>query len=1143
MVEPSDPSQRSFAEGFDFAEFAETGPSADTEAFGSATRVPLTPAGGADFEPFDPDFEDLAGPYVDEPAALPAVVAVVATAGASTLETCLRGLADTQYPQLTVVVVDGSADGSLGGRVAGVQPSFLVLHPESASSAVSAGLQPAQQAYNEALHAVSGAPLLLFLRDDTVLEPVALRLMVEELFRSNAAIIGPKIVAATNTRLLVDVGSAIDHYGTPFSSIEPGELDQEQHDNVRDVFVVDSRAALVRADIFSALNGFDLECQSATDLDLCWRARLAGGRVVIAPDARAAALQIAGAVWPTATRRESVHGRLRACTKSYSIGSLLWALPVAIAFLFGEALAHVVRRRATVATATLRGLVDFIRTIGATREARIVTQSLRTVEDAEIRVFMIRGNARIRNLLTRKLHVDDRIADASFRTRELIDDATGTVRHAELLATFGACLLVLFAARGIITDGIVSVRGFAAWPTPTKLFDAFASARRDIGLGVDELGTPLFGLLSVWTRVFFGHVALARTVLVVGAGIVGIIATFRVARALHRSVDDTNVGGSWPAVGAAVMYAALPVFRNAVANAELGSVVAYAIVPMLLGQLLRGHPLEARVVTNPEPASSQGAPTAAVQPNAVRGGASAWTIRRCLTIALLTAIVASAAPIALFMPAIIAVGCGLGAVLTTDRRDAIRVLVLGVTGTAAAFVLLAPWSFSLLTGDSAAWGLRSMSSTTPIAELLSFRIGPNGAGFLGIAALVAAALPLVVGSGERLRVAAQAWMIALIAGAVIAIPAARNASVGLGDPNAFLALAACGISIAIAMGVATVIAELRTFVFGIRQVAVVTATLALVVPLAAWAGDLGDGRMRHASQSWNRRLDWMRTESVNIGGFRVLWLSDADGLPADGVAANGNDFLVTDATGIDVRGLLAPDAPAMQHVASAILQAHDGATTRFGHLVAPMSVRYIAVVESSAPDIQRATAQRPNDVAVLDNQLDLEILDSVDGLRLYRNLAWSPIRSITTEKNALADEAMTVDQANDAATRTDLSGTKPLRPVSTGPGYVRLSASSSDRFVARAGGKELDRRQAFGWSNGWVADGDGAITVAYKEPAWLPAAAGFAIVMWIAALLAVWVEPAKWSNLRRRLHRSASHMRAATQPTPAVSPDPEGGVS
>ena len=45
----------------------------------------------------------------------------------------------------------------------------------------------------------------------------------------------------------------VDHYGVPFSTIEPGEIDQEQHDGVRDVFFVSHAVMLVRADLFRVL--------------------------------------------------------------------------------------------------------------------------------------------------------------------------------------------------------------------------------------------------------------------------------------------------------------------------------------------------------------------------------------------------------------------------------------------------------------------------------------------------------------------------------------------------------------------------------------------------------------------------------------------------------------------------------------------------------------------------------------------------------------------------------------------------------------------------------------------------------------------------------------------------------------------------
>ena len=54
--------------------------------------------------------------------------------------------------------------------------------------------------------------------------------MVEEAFRSNAAIVGPKLVRPTTPRSSSRSGAAIDRLGGSHTGIEPGEIDQEQHD-------------------------------------------------------------------------------------------------------------------------------------------------------------------------------------------------------------------------------------------------------------------------------------------------------------------------------------------------------------------------------------------------------------------------------------------------------------------------------------------------------------------------------------------------------------------------------------------------------------------------------------------------------------------------------------------------------------------------------------------------------------------------------------------------------------------------------------------------------------------------------------------------------------------------------------------------
>ncbi|HTK17258.1 MAG TPA: glycosyltransferase family 2 protein, partial [Acidimicrobiia bacterium] len=220
--------------------------------------------------------EEPEGP--EEPAA-PPVVAVVVTTGGKWLDAAVASLAAQDYPALSVLVLDNASDEDPTARIAAEMPTAFVRRlPENVGFAAAA---------NEVLHTVEGATFLVFCHDDVALDADAVRVMVEEAYRSNAAIVGPKLVEYDDPGVLVEVGMAIDHYGVPFSAIEPGELDQEQHDGVRDVFFVSHATMLVRADLFRELDGFDVAtAPGSDDIDLCWRARLVGARVLVAPEAR-----------------------------------------------------------------------------------------------------------------------------------------------------------------------------------------------------------------------------------------------------------------------------------------------------------------------------------------------------------------------------------------------------------------------------------------------------------------------------------------------------------------------------------------------------------------------------------------------------------------------------------------------------------------------------------------------------------------------------------------------------------------------------------------------------------------------------------------------------------------------------------------
>ena len=131
---------------------------------------------------------------------------------------------------------------------------------------------------------------------------------------------------------------AVDHYGVPFSGIEPDEVDQEQHDGVRDVFYVSHAAMLVRADLFHELGRLRPGDVPRRRRHRPLLARPARRR---ARDRRAAARACGTGRRPSskrAPRTREARGRdraprpaarVRVLCKSYSALALIWVLPMA----------------------------------------------------------------------------------------------------------------------------------------------------------------------------------------------------------------------------------------------------------------------------------------------------------------------------------------------------------------------------------------------------------------------------------------------------------------------------------------------------------------------------------------------------------------------------------------------------------------------------------------------------------------------------------------------------------------------------------------------------------------------------------------------------------------------------------------------
>jgi GT2 family glycosyltransferase len=990
-------------------------------------ETPESPSGPGLLEPFEPV------------VTAPPVVAVVVTSNPGPwLEDTLASLATQDYPSLSVLVLDSASAEDPTRRIAAVMPHAYVRR------LTHDGGFPA--AANEALGTVEGATFLLFCHEDVVFDPTAVRIMVEEAYRSNAGIVGPKLVDHDRPDVLLEVGMAIDHYGVPFSPIEPNEVDQEQHDAVRDVFFVSHAAMLVRADLFGELSGFDVATfPGSDDLDLCWRARLAGARVLVAPDARVRHREVANGEEreppgsPAAVTRAATRGRVRVLMKSYSGLALLWVLPTAFLLNTVEAIGLLFGRQRARARGLLAGWFATVREVGDVRAARRRAQSLRRVDDGDVRDLMVRGSARLRSLFTKQLHAGDRIQDVSNRTRAAVGRARGRMRHPGAVGVALVAAMLLVGSRALVFDRVPEIGSLSDWPGVGDLLRTFTAPWQRTGLGVDAPANPALAFMALLSTVLLGDSDLARTLVVAGAIPIGAFGVFRITRPLAHSM--------FPALAAAVAYVVNPVPRNAIAQGRLGSLVFFALAPFLLSALLR--------------AAGSGA-----EGDAAFGGAVSR--RALLVAALLTAVATAFFPAALLFAPLVALAFVLAVPLAGGAALAGRVAGAAGVCVAGAAVLLVPWAFSWFALDGAALGFLPRQALD-LTEVLRFSTGPAGAGGASWGLLVAGALPLLVATGVRLMWAARVWVLVVLSYALAWVPGRVDAGLPRPEPEGVLVGAALGLAVATGIGVAAFADDLRRFLFGWRQFAAVVAAVLMLLPAIGFAADAIGGRWRMPKRDWADAVAWMRDDRRD-GDFRVLWLGDPDVLPVGARAAHDTTYGLSRNGVGDVRdAFLAPAGDGEPVLDDAIGLLADRRTARFGHLLAPMGVRYIALVRRAAPaaGVERAYDERVR--ASLGEQLDLAVVGAEDDMLLYENRAWAPVRALVSADTPI--EAPD-DDAIEAALRAELGAAAPVRgPFESSrvpeAGTMLFGDAHDSRWELSAGGRTVEPVEAFGWSNAY----------------------------------------------------------------------------
>jgi GT2 family glycosyltransferase len=193
------------------------------------------------------------------------------------LHDCLGSIFDSTYPNIEVIVVDnGSTDGSLEEIKKDFSSSeMVVVSNESNVGPAAARNIGARKSRGE---------LLAFLDSDTIVSPDWLESIIELMTSdSKIAVAQCKLLLKNSTRYDY-AGDYLSQFGILVQRVRLGDLDNGTLDYVSDIFSAKGAAMLVRKSVFDIVGGFDEDFFIyVEETDLCWRAWLAGYRVVFAP--------------------------------------------------------------------------------------------------------------------------------------------------------------------------------------------------------------------------------------------------------------------------------------------------------------------------------------------------------------------------------------------------------------------------------------------------------------------------------------------------------------------------------------------------------------------------------------------------------------------------------------------------------------------------------------------------------------------------------------------------------------------------------------------------------------------------------------------------------------------------------------------
>jgi GT2 family glycosyltransferase len=1021
------------------------------------------------------------------------VTAMVVHEPGAWFDEVLAGLASQDYPNLSSVffvttkMTDSGAETTHASAVAKTINESL----PNAVVRIVEGNPGFGRLINELQRIVEGDKgLFCIMHDDVVLQPNTLRTLVEELFISNAAVVGPKLLQWEKPTLLQSVGFGIDRCGEIDPFIEQNERDQEQHDAVRDVFFVSSACMLVRSDLFRELNGFNPDISFfGEDLDFCWRAHLSGARVLISPTAVARHLNSFESRSPNLVSRANV-----ARNRARTVATLTSRLRLPIVWL-QMLLTSAIETILGVFTGTFRESIASFRATAALVvdtsyiwQRRQQVRPLRRVAASEIAKLQVKGSARLTRFIRHRRALASReIATLVETKKRLRQSSSRTAGTTFLVVT----VLMLIGSREIITDSSRVIGEMLPFEngsvSSSSILANFLSGWWSSGFGEASANPTGLGLTAIAAFLLFGNLALLQTLMIVGSLFVGLIGMWRLCAAFA----NTRVR-----LGAAVVYGALPLSYDAIARGRFSALLCIAAAPWLFDILNRYQ---------------DGKDQSLVRKTQLVSGL-------LLILGLVFAFTPSIAILFLVIICLWVFASFLGGV---SARQLFGVLLVGLTGLIGSIFINLPWSmhfvsdqwWQLLAGDQ---GIADRK--IGLGSLARLDFGNMRGGFLVIAIYFCVLCALIVADGWRRLWAIRSSVLVVFGLLIVVLDDQGRLPFALPEPAVMLAVVACGLALAVATCLSVFAETNLTKASDWRRSLSLLMPLAVAMMFTPTLLSVTNGRWNQPETVVPQLLEQL-PDNPREGNYRTLYIGDRDLLLVATNSVNSEiAYGVADDGAVNFSSIWAPQDTSMNLAAQNALNslvAND--TIRVGRLISPLAIRFLVVPLGDSPSAAALSL-----VESLSNQLDLRRTYFARDLVIFENVTWLPIISVLDEESSVASQQasdlslINQELKSQTALLVDKNSVadKKVRAKFAG-GTIHVAVPFDSRWQLEVDAAQLVPRVAFGSSTAFDAPIAGIVALRYQTSPLRYLYLSLQAIVWLCLIMLA----ANFSRFRRRIRQ------------------------